>query len=174
MKKLIPVLNFLIFVILLTSCAGNREMNYLSHQTYPFEVRGVLEYDGHRYKADINIPQAGDITVSVLEPEVIAGTVFSLSGGTVSISYGDIRAEIADSYPATDGILLARHLFSLTGDCFLGASVISEDGVKYSRADYRTDAGNVSVFVQPGSETPTKLTASLNGHVFSFIFMNEP
>ena len=59
-------------------------------------------------------------------------------------------------------------------DSFLGASVISEDGVKYSRADYRTPAGDVSVFVQPGNSVPTKLTASLNGHVFSFIFMNEP
>ena len=174
MKKLIPVLIFLILVLLSASCAGNRQMNYLSHQTYPLEVRGVLEYDGHRYTADINIPRAGDITVSVIEPEVIAGTVFSLSGGAVSISYGDIRAEITDSYPATDGILLARYMFSLTGDCFLGASVVSEDGVKYSRADYRTDAGNVSVFVQSGSEAPTKLTGELNGHVFSFIFMNEP
>lgn len=171
MKKLILILTAL---LLLASCADGGKMNYLSHQVYPFVTHGVLEYDGNRYTVGISVPQAGDIDVSISEPEAIAGTVFSLSGGTVSISYGDIRAEIADSYPATDGILLARYLFSLTGDCFLGASVVTEDGVKYSRADYRTYAGNVSVYVQPGDKSPTKLTGELNGHVFSFIFMNEP
>lgn len=171
MKKLILVL---LSLVLFTSCGGGGRINYLSHQTYPFETRGVLEYDGHRYIAGITVQKAGDIEIEISEPEVIAGTVFSLSDGKVSVSYGGITAEISDSYPATDGILLSRHMFSLTGDCFLGASVISEDGVKYSRADYRTPAGDVSIFVQPGSNSPTKLTATLNGHVFSFIFMNEP
>lgn len=171
MKKLILVL---LSLLLFTSCSGGGSTNYLSHQTYPLEARGVLEYDGHRYIVGITVPEAGDIEIEISEPEVIAGTVFSLSDGKVSVSYGGITADIDDSYPSTDGILLLRYMFSLTGDCFLGASVIIEDGVKYSRADYRTPAGDVSVFVQPGSNSPTKLTATLNGHDLSFIFMNEP
>ena len=94
MKKLIPVLNFLIFVILLTSCAGNREMNYLSHQTYPLKARGVLEYDGHRYTVGITVSEAEEIKIEISEPEIIAGTVFSLSGGKASVSYGGITADI--------------------------------------------------------------------------------
>lgn len=171
MKK--PIL-ILLSLLLFTSCGGGGSTNYLSHQTYPLVARGVLEYDGHRYTVGITVSEAEEIKIEISEPEIIAGTVFSLSGGKASVSYGGITADIADSYPSTDGILLLRYMFSLTGDCFLGASVISEDGVKYSRADYRTPAGDVSVFVQPGNSAPTKLTASLNGHVFSFIFMNEP
>ena len=161
MKKLILVL---LSLLLFTSCGGGGSTNYLSHQTYPLEARGVLEYDGHRYTVGITVSEAEEIKIEISEPEIIAGTVFSLSGGKASVSYGGITADIADSYPSTDGILLLRYMFSLTG----------EDGVKYSRADYRTPAGDVSVFVQPGNSVPTKLTASLNGHVFSFIFMNEP
>lgn len=171
MKK--PIL-VLLSLLLFTSCGGGGSTNYLSHQTYPLEARGVLEYDGHRYTVGITVSEAEEIKIEISEPEIISGTVFSLSGGKASVSYGGITADIADSYPSTDGILLLRYMFSLTGDCFLGASVISEDGVKYSRTDYRTPAGDVSVFVQPGNSVPTKLTASLNGHVFSFIFMNEP
>lgn len=99
MKK--PIL-VLLSLLLFTSCGGGGSTNYLSHQTYPLEARGVLEYDGHRYTVGITVSEAEEIKIEISEPEIIAGTVFSLSGGKASVSYGGITADIADSYPSTD------------------------------------------------------------------------
>ena len=116
MKK--PIL-LLLSLLLFTSCGGGGSTNYLSHQTYPLEARGVLEYDGHRYTVGITVSEAEEIKIEISEPEIISGTVFSLSDGKASVSYGGITADIADSYRRdtsfavyvfADGRLLSRRV----------------------------------------------------------------
>lgn len=171
MKKAIMII---VTILLLTACGNSSNAGHLSHQIYPLEVSGILEYDGNRFSVAVTMPRAEDVRIVISEPEEISGAVFSLSEGEISVTCGEITAKLADNYPATDGILLLRYMFSLSGDSFLGARVVNEDGVKYSRADYRTEVGEVSVYVQVGDTSPTRLTGKLNGHMLEFVFVNEP
>ncbi len=174
MKKYRLLAIFLVLIFLLSSCKKNDKINFLSYQAYPFSAHGILLYDGNEYEVSVLVEKAGDLSLTVIRPELIANTVFTLKDGAVSVTFGDITQTVEDGgYSASEGILLSSHMFSLSSEDFSSAGVTSEDGVKFSYAEYEVSCGNVRVYVQNGFSSPEKLTASLRGHEFSFVFMNE-
>lgn len=174
MKKVL--LFFLIFAlsIPLASCKENNKINYLSYQAYPFDAHGILTFDGTEYEVLVTVQRAGDIILQFIKPQALSDMVFELNEGKVIVKSGDVTQTVNDGgYSASDGILLASQLFSLSGKNFSDAGIVSENGVKYSFAEYKVPNGTVSVFIQNGLSSPEKIKATLNGHEFTFVFMNE-
>lgn len=174
MKRFLPVLLFLFLTLFLAACRPNEKINFLSYQAYPFSARGLLTFDNAEYEVLVTVPRAGDLRLQLAAPKLLKGTVLTLEDETVTVSVGDLTQTVRDGgYAASDGILLAARMFSLTGNNFSDAGVTTEDNVRYSYAEYQVEGGSVRVFIREGCSAPEKLTATLNGHDFSFLFMNE-
>lgn len=173
-RLLLPVLCFL-----LCCCAGTsgncRDINY---QKYPLNMRGLLTYDENEYTVDISVEKSGDIEITVLLPERLKGAVFSLRDGICSFDFAGVGSRIDDGgYSAAQGIYLSAAMFSLSADQFSGSEIVTDNGVRYSSAEYRinTDlvAGSVRIFTQRGLDFPDMIKAELNGHVLSFVFSDR-
>ncbi len=164
----------MVAILILSSCGKNDKINFLGHQAYPFEAYGKLSFDGKEYEVLVSVKKIGDVILQIVKPENLKGMVFELSDGEVQITTSGLTQSINDGgYSAKEGILLSANMFSLSGDNLLDVDIVSENNVKYNRAEYAVPCGKVSVFVQNGLDAPEKLEANLNGHSFSFIFMNE-
>ncbi len=170
-KRFLPI--FLLLLLLLPSCRIKNKVNFLSYQVYPFQAKGKLFYDGREYGVDLAVERAGDLTLTVLSPELLAGTVFERKAGAVTVRSGELCLPIEDGgYAAAEGILLAAEMFFLESNSFSGADVVTENGVCYSRAAYTAPSGVVTVYIQKGLSFPEKITATLNGHEFLFFFLD--
>ena len=173
MKKM-RLIALILLCLLFSSCHSQDKINFLSYQAYPFDAHGILTYDGKEYEVLVSVQKAGDILLQILQPENLAGMVFEQKDGSVTVKTGDLSLPIDDGgYSAADGILLCSHMYSLSGNTFSEAGVITENGVKYSYAEYSVSCGTVTVYIQNGLSSPEKIAASLNGHEFLFVFMNE-
>ncbi|MBQ4064874.1 MAG: hypothetical protein IJD10_02115 [Clostridia bacterium] len=165
---------FLLLLPVLSSCGTTDRINYLSHQTYPYDARGVLTFDGTEYEVLVSVRQAGDVLLQVISPKVLAGAVFELREGEAIVSCGALTEAWEDGgYAAEQGILLTARIFSLSGDDYVGAGVTTEGKETYSYAEYAVEGGTVTVYRQKKQEAPCFITAKLNGHTLSFRFMNE-
>lgn len=174
MRKALLCVGLALTLLLLAACGTTDRINYLSHQTYPYDAHGVLSYDGEDYEVLVSVQKAGDVLLQIVTPAPLAGAVFELRDGKAVLSFGDVSRELADGgYAAEQGILLAARMFSLSGSDYTGAGVTTEAGTKYSYATYTVEGGTVTVYLQKGLSTPDRLTAELNGHTLSFRFMNE-
>ncbi len=174
MKKILFTAIIMLLCLSFVSCRTNNKINFLSYQAYPFDAHGILTYDGAEYEVLITVQRAGDVILQIIKPDILSDTVFELNGGEVIVKAGELTQTINDGgYSASDGILLSAYMFSLSGNNFSKAGIITEAGVKYSYAEYAVPCGSVTVFIQNGLSSPEKLTATLNGHEFSFVFMNE-
>lgn len=172
--KKLAILIIVPLLLILSSCEKNDKINFLGHQAYPFEAYGKLTFDGKEYEALVSVKKRGDVILQIVKPENLKGVVFELSDGEVFVKTSGLTQQINDGgYAAKEGILLSANMFSLSGDNLLDVQIVSENNVNYNRAEYAVSCGTVNVFVQNGLEAPEKLTANLNGHVFSFVFMNE-
>ena len=175
MRKALLCIGLALLLLTVTACGTTDRINYLSHQTYPYETHGILTYDGEDYEVLISVRKAGDILMQIIRPTLLAGSVFELRDGETILSCGSLTAEQEDGgYCAEQGILLAARMFSLSGNDYSSAGVINEQGTKYSYATYTVTGGTVTVYLQDSLSTPDRLTANLNGHTLSFRFMNEP
>ncbi len=175
MRKVSLCLGLALLILIVTACGTTDRINYLSHQTYPYEAHGILTYDGEEYEVLVSVQKAGNILMQIIRPTILAGAVFELRDGEVILSCGSLTVEQEDGgYSAEQGILLAARMFSLSGKNYSGAGVVNEQGTKYSYATYTVTGGTVTVYLQDGLSTPDRLTADLNGHTLSFRFMNEP
>ncbi len=165
----------ILLLFLLSACGTTDRINYLSHQTYPYDAHGILTYDEEEYEVLISVQRADDILIQILRPTVLAGAVFELRNGNVILSCNNLTEEWQDGgYAAEQGLLLAARMFSLSGSDYVGAGVVTEGESTYSYAEYSVEGGIVTVFLQKGLTSPDHITAVLNGHTFSFRFMNEP
>ncbi len=174
MKKILFTAMIILFCGSFVSCRTNDKINYLSYQAYPFDAHGILTYDGAEYEVLVTVQRAGDVILQIIKPEILSDTVFELNDGEVTVRTGELTQTINDGgYAASDGILLSAHMFSLSGNNFSKAGIVTVEGVRYSYAEYAVSCGSVTVFIQNGLSSPEKLTATLNGHEFSFVFMNE-
>ena len=174
MKRLLIFFVILTFTLSLVSCKENSKVNYLSYQAYPFDAHGILTFDGTEYEVFVTVQRAGDIILKFVKPEALSNMIFELNEGKVTVKTGNVTQTLNDGgYSASEGILLAAQLFSISGKSFSGAGIITENGVKYNVAEYKVKNGNVSVYIQNGLSFPEKLKATLNGHEFTFLFMNE-
>jgi len=175
LRKAFLCIGLALLLLAVTACGTTDRINYLSHQTYPYEAKGVLTYDDEEYEVLISVQKAGDILLQIIRPTVLAGAVFELRDGEAILSCGSLTAEQeVAGFSAEQGILLAARMFSLSGSDYTGAGVLNEQGTKYSYATYTVAGGTVTVYLQDGISTPDRLTANLNGHTLSFRFMNEP
>ncbi len=175
LRKAFLCIGLALLLLTATACGTTDRINYLSHQTYPYDTHGLLTYDGEEYEVLISVQKAGDILLQIIRPTVLAGAVFELRDGETILSCGSLTEELEDGgYAAEQGILLAARMFSLSGSDYTGAGVATEKGIKYSYATYTVEGGTVTVYLQDGQISPEQLTAELNGHTLSFRFMNEP
>ena len=173
-KNLIMMVVFAVVTVISFGCKKSDNMNYLDYQTYPFEANGTLTYDGTKYSVSVSAQKSGDLEIKVKEPTELCGMTFSIIDGKVSISDGKITEEINDDgYSAENGILLSRNMFSIPSGALSGAETTEKNGIKYSKAIYTLPTGEVIVYTQTGLSSPDMIEAKLNGHEFSFVFVNE-
>jgi hypothetical protein len=164
----------LLLLPILSSCGSADRINYLSHQTYPYDARGVLTFDGTEYEVLVSVRKAGDVLLQIIRPKALAGAVFELRDGEAIVSCGTLTESWEDGgYAAEQGILLTARIFSLSGSDYVGAGVKTEGAEKYGYAEYAVEGGTVAVYRQKEQDTPCFITAKLNGHTLSFRFMNE-
>lgn len=165
---------FLVLLLFVTGCTGNDHINYLSYQTYPLDAHGVLTYDGRDYEVLVSVGKAGDLKLQIVLPSSIAGMVFEVRDGVTYLTYNTIETELKDGgYASAEGILLASQMFSLNAKSYDGAGVTTVNGIRYSYAKYNVPDGTVRVYIPDGQDLPDRIEAELNGHTFSFQFMNE-
>lgn len=174
MSRAILWLLILLLPLSLVGCRGQERITNLDYQSYPLYTRGTLAFDEHTYEVLVAVERAGDLKLQILSPERIAGVVFELTGGEAHVCFDNIRAPLgSNAYIAKEGVLLAAELFSLSAKGYDGAGVTTEEGVRYSYAHYITQNGRATVYFTDGSSLPHHITATLNGHTFSFLFVNE-
>ncbi len=174
MKKTVFAVILLIFILTLVGCKSNERINFLNYQSYPFKAHGVLTYDGTEYETNITVEQMGGIALEIIKPAELSGMSFIYENGSVTVKTEDFCQTVSDGeYAASEGILLAAKMFSLSGDCLSGSEIINENGVRYCKSEYTVPRGSVFVYIQEGLTSPEKLTATIGGHDFSFVFMNE-
>ncbi len=162
-------------LLLLSACGTTNKINYLSHQSYPYDAHGTLTYDGEDYEVLVTVRKAGDLLLQVIRPSVLAGAVFELRDGSVLVSCGTLTEEWEDGgYAAEQGLLLAARMFSLSGEDYSGAGVKTLEGERYSYATYTVEGGTVTLLFADGTASPHRMEATLNGHTLCFQFMNEP
>lgn len=155
-------------------CSAARSDNTLSYQQYPLEATGTLFYDEHSYEVSLRAEKAGDLRLTFVSPASIQGLVIEKRDGVATISYEGIEQAFGeDSYLCEQGVLLAAAMFSLTSDDYSGAGVVTEGESKLSYADFTLPSGAVRVLFAEGESRPCRIDATLNGHRFSFTFMNE-
>ncbi len=159
--------------VILSSCKEPSDIG-LKYQSYPIEASGILTYDGRDYGVSITAKANKDYSLSITSSGELCGMTFSFTDGKVFISDGIVSGELNDGgYSLQHGILLSREMFFLQPNFMSGAEAIHENGVKYSSCTYSTDSGKVTVYSQVGAEAPDFIKATLNGHEFRFVFVNE-
>lgn len=164
----------LAFVIIFPSCKNETSKSHLDFLKYPLTVHGTISFNGKDYEADIYCSGKDNIKVTFSSPEIIKDAIIEYKNGESYLYYKDISLPIADGgYSAEKGILLLRHVFSVTNDRYINADIITENGIKYCVENYESDVGEVSIYFRNDSSFPDKISASLNGQSFYFTFVNE-
>ena len=174
MKKTVFTILILLLTFYLIGCKSNEKINFLNYQSYPLKAHGLLTYDGVEYETRVTVKQKDDITLEIIKPAELSGMSFILENGNVTVKSEDFCQTVSDGeYAASEGILLVAKMFSLSGDSLSGSEIINENGIRYCRSEYSVPRGSVFVYIQDGLSSPEKLTATIGGHDFLFLFMNE-
>ncbi len=167
-------MSLLLSVVFICGCDSKNPVNFLNYQTYPFEAHGTLTFDKKSYKVSVTVKKQNDIRLEFLSPESISGIVLELDDGKASVKSENIDEMLDDGgYSQSLGVFLAAEMFSIPAESFHGVSIVSENGISYNKAEYRTKSGRVYLYIQNGLSFPDRISAELNGRCFEFLFMNE-
>ena len=160
--------------IFTVSCGkqGTKNGRFLSE--WPLHLRATVNFDSKEYEIDISMEDKNDISITFSAPEVLKNTVLRMKNGECFMEYMSVEIPITDGgYSADNGLLLIRHILSLTADDYLKADAVKESGIKYYVEHYKTNFGNVSVYYIADANVPSKVQAALNGHSVILTIVNE-
>lgn len=156
------------------SCGKDKAKSGRFLSEYPLKVHAVVNFDGKDYEIDISMEEKNDISITFSVPDVLKNTVLRMKNGECFMEYMGLEIPITDGgYSAENGLLLIRHVFSLTANDYFSAETVKESGVKFCVEHYKTELGDVSIYFLPDAGLPSKVRAVLNGHTVNLIFVNE-
>lgn len=173
MKKTVFTALCAVILILFASCTGGKNLNRFN-LAYPLDVHAYIKFDGRDYEADITVNDENNIKVSFSAPEKLKNTVLEMKNGECFLHVSGITLPINDGgYSSENGLMLIRHLFSLSHKNYSDASVINSGGIKYCVENYVTKAGKISAFFASDKPMPDKISAVLYGHEIEIVIVNE-
>ena len=174
MKKIISVTALCaVILVLLCSCSGGKNLKRFN-LTYPLDVHAYINFDGRDYEADVTVNDEDNIRISFTAPEKLNNTVLEMIDGKCYLNVFGINIPITDGgYTSENGLLLIRHVFSLSSKNYADASVIKSGGVKYCVENYETKDGRISAYVVSDKPIPDKISAVLRGHSIEIVIVNE-
>lgn len=162
-----------VILVLFVSCGGGRATKRLDI-SYPFDIHTYIKFDGRDYEADVTLTGENDIRIIFCAPESLKNTVLEMKNGEAFLHVSGITFPVNDGgYSSDNGLLLIRHLFSVTDKNYTDASVIKSGGIKYSVENYTTDTGRISAYFVSGKQIPDKISASLRGHDIELVIVND-
>ena len=157
----------------MSSCTQNGDRQKRFAPTFPFESKCEIIFDAKSYVADIKVNGKDDISISFLSPSRLEGVALKYVNGNASITYNGIEAEIDGGYACENGILMIRHIFSVSEKTFSGASVVSRSGVKYCLENYKGDGYDIRMFFCDNESIPSIIEADINGRSITLTFVNN-
>lgn len=161
-------------MIFTLSCGKDKAKSGRFLSEYPFHLHAVVNFDDKEYEIDISMEGKNDISITFSVPDVLKNTVLKMKNGECFMQYMGLEIPITDGgYSAENGLLLIRHVFSLTANDYFSTETVKESGVKFCVEHYKTDLGDVSIYFLPDAILPSKVRAVLNGHTVNLIFVNE-
>lgn len=173
MKRIICTALCAVILIMLVSCEKGSSSKRFD-MSHPFDIHAYVKFDGRDYEADITFENENDIKISFCAPENMKNTVLEMKNGEAFLHVFGITFPVNDGgYSSDNGLLLIRHLFTVTNKNYLDASVIKSGGVKYSVENYSTNNGKVSIYFASDKKMPDKITASLRGHDIELVIVND-
>lgn len=162
-----------VILVLFVSCGSGNSLKRFNF-TYPLDVHAYISFDGRDYEADITVDDESNIRISFSSPDNLKNTVLEMKNGECFLNVLGITLPITDGgYSSENGLLIIRHVFSLSHKNYTDASVIKDGGVKYCVENYTVKAGKISVFFASDKPIPDKISAVLNGHEIEIVIVNE-
>lgn len=164
----------IIFLIFTVSCGKQGAKNGRFLSEYPLRLHAAVNFDGKDYEIDIVMEDKNDISIAFTAPEVLKNTVLKMKNGECFMQYMGVEVPITDGgYSSDNGLLLIRHVFTLTANDYIKTDTVKESGVKYYVEHYKTNFGNVSVYFISDAAFPSRISATLNGHTLVLSIVNE-
>ncbi len=164
----------IIFLVFTVSCGKQGAKNGRFLSGYPLHLRAEVNFDGKDYEIDVSMQENNDISITFSAPEVLKNTALKMKNGECFMQYMGVEVPITDGgYSADNGLLLIRHVFSLSANDYIKTDTVKESGVKYYVEQYKTNFGNVSVFFLSDATLPSRISATLNGHTLDLLIVNE-
>ena len=149
-----------VILVLFVSCGSGRATKRLDI-SYPFDIHAYIKFDGRDYEADVTLTGENDIRIKFCAPESLKNTVLEMKNGEAFLHVSGITFPVNDGgYSSDNGLLLIRHLFSVTDK-------------NYSVENYTTDTGRISAYFVSGKQIPDKISASLRGHDIELVIVND-
>ncbi len=162
-----------VILVFFVSCGSGRETKRLDI-SYPFDIHAYIKFDGRDYEADVTVTSENDIRITFCAPESLRNTVLEMKSGEAFLHVSGITFPVNDGgYSSDNGLLLIRHLFTVTNKNYINASVVKSGGIRYSVENYTTNAGKISAYFVSGKPMPDKISASLRGHEIELIIVND-
>lgn len=162
-----------VILVFFVSCGDGRETKRLDID-YPFDIHAFIKFDGRDYEADVTLTGENEIRIIFCAPESLKNTVLEMKNGESYLHVSGVTLPINDGgYSSENGLLLIRHLFTVSQKNYTDASVIKHGGVKYSVENYTTNEGKISAYFVSGKQMPDKISANLHGHEIELIIVND-
>lgn len=159
-------------VVLLCSCSqNNNKQNF--KPVFPFESRCEITFDTKSYVADIVVNSKDNVSITFVSPSRLNGITLKYIDGKAYITYNGIDIDIEGEYASDNGLLLIRHIFSVSEKSFSGAAVVSRSGVKYCLENYKCDGADIRMLFCDNESVPSIIEADINGRKITLTFVNN-
>ena len=167
MFKKMLICFILIFTALLTGCVG-AEQNFLEYQTSGFETKASVDIDGDKYSVIIKKSNDGKISITFEEPARLNGTTLEIEGESLYYCVGSLRLPIRNIGNNKMAKLLP--LFELSRDNIVSTKTDLLNGVKINIIDFKTDIGNVKLYLATETDIPVRMESDIDGYSITINF----